>query len=270
MFLFSCASSSPFPEEGISLTPPETDPVWVESDIPGMRILLEMDQNQAVGGAAVALDTEFLGFVVSPPDPTGKGETRSAKTSEFARQTNVLLAINGSPYNPANPFNRSNKAMDIVGIHIYEGETLSLAVPYFDALYILENGEIRLGSQNIIPYGTWMAIGGFHLLLKEGDNLGINDMRHPRTALGLSEDGKIFYLAVFDGRQSERAGLTTEETALWMSWLGCHSALNMDGGGSSTLVINENGTVRILNNPVHRGRPGSERAVANHLGLLIK
>jgi Phosphodiester glycosidase len=270
VLLLSCTSSPPFPEEVLSLLPPEADPVWIKSDTPGMRILFEMDQSQTVGGVALALDTEFLDFVVSSPDPTGKGETRSAKTSEFARQADVLLAINGSPFNPANPFNRSNKAMDIVGIHIIEGETLSQTVPAFDALYVLKNGQIIFGSQSTVPYGTWTALGGFHLLLEEGHNMGIDDMRHPRTVLGLSEDGKTFYLAVFDGRQRERAGLTTEETASWMSWLGCNSALNMDGGGSSTLVINENGTVRILNSPVHRGRPGFERAVANHLGILIR
>lgn len=268
--LFSCTSNPPVPNAGISLLPPNSDPLWIKSDTPGLSFLSEMDQPHFIGGVALALDVALLEFVLTPRDLTGKGETRSAKVSEFARNEAVLIAINGSPYSQVDLLNRSNKAMDIIGIQINEGETISQPVPHFDALYILKDGQIILGSQDSVPYGTWTAIGGFHLLLKEGQNLGSEDIRHPRTALGLSEDGKTFYVAVFDGRQKERAGLTTQETASWMSWLGSNTALNMDGGGSSAIVINEKGTVRILNSPIHRGKPGLERAVANHLGILIK
>jgi hypothetical protein len=62
----------------------------------------------------------------------------------------------------------------------------------------------------------------------------ITDGRYPRAALGLS-DKKLYAVAV-DGRSHEDAGLTLEELAALMAALGCHTAMNLDGGGSTSLV----------------------------------
>ena len=62
----------------------------------------------------------------------------------------------------------------------------------------------------------------------------ITDGRYPRAALGLSED-RLFAVAI-DGRSRSDAGLTLEELAALMAALGCHSAMNLDGGGSTSLV----------------------------------
>ena len=62
----------------------------------------------------------------------------------------------------------------------------------------------------------------------------ITDGRHPRAALGLS-DGRLFAVAC-DGRSRHDAGLTLEELAELLVALGCSSAMNLDGGGSTSLV----------------------------------
>ena len=62
----------------------------------------------------------------------------------------------------------------------------------------------------------------------------ITDGRYPRAALGLA-DGKLFAVAC-DGRGRHDAGLTLEELAALMAALGCSVALNLDGGGSTSLV----------------------------------
>ena len=62
----------------------------------------------------------------------------------------------------------------------------------------------------------------------------ITDGRYPRAALGLA-DGKLFAVAC-DGRSRFDAGLTLEELAALMAALGCSDALNLDGGGSTSLV----------------------------------
>jgi hypothetical protein len=62
----------------------------------------------------------------------------------------------------------------------------------------------------------------------------ITDGRYPRAALGLA-DGKMFAVAC-DGRSRFDSGLTLEELAALMAALGCSSALNLDGGGSTSLV----------------------------------
>jgi exopolysaccharide biosynthesis protein len=88
--------------------------------------------------------------------------------------------------------------------------------------------------------------------------------------VGLSQDGQILYLAVIDGRQpGYSVGTTLYETALWMRWLGCWEALNLDGGGSTTLVIeDELGLPYTVNRPIQEKVPGQQRPSANHLGVF--
>jgi Phosphodiester glycosidase len=62
----------------------------------------------------------------------------------------------------------------------------------------------------------------------------ITDGRHPRAALGLADDR--LYAVACDGRSRHDAGLTLEELAALMAALDCHTALNLDGGGSTSLV----------------------------------
>jgi hypothetical protein len=62
----------------------------------------------------------------------------------------------------------------------------------------------------------------------------ITDGRHPRAALGLAD--RRLYAVACDGRSRHDAGLTLEELAALMAALDCHTALNLDGGGSTSLV----------------------------------
>lgn len=80
------------------------------------------------------------------------------------------------------------------------------------------------------------------------------EQRHPRTAIGIIDKNNIC-IVVVNGRQENSAGLTLHELALFMQQLGCTNALNIGGGGCSTLYINE----KVVNNPSgHEERPVSE------------
>ena len=80
--------------------------------------------------------------------------------------------------------------------------------------------------------------------------------RAPRTALGLTSDGKII-LAVIDGRRSSSIGMTLNELGQFMLKQGAVRAMNFDGGGSSEMVVNGN----VMNNP----SDGSERRIGSAL-----
>ena len=87
--------------------------------------------------------------------------------------------------------------------------------------------------------------------------------RHPRTAIGRRADGKIV-MVVVDGRQPKKSvGMTIEELAGLMSELGCVEALNLDGGGSSTMVIRN----KIVNNP---SDATGERPVSDALMIVAR
>ena len=103
--------------------------------------------------------------------------------------------------------------------------------------------------------GVKVAIGGGPTLVRGGKAMqwnGMIHMRHPRSAVGWNKDH--FFLVEVDGRQSNLSvGMTFPELAAYMVKLGCDEAMNLDGGGSSTLWVMGN----VMNNPSEgRERPG--------------
>lgn len=88
----------------------------------------------------------------------------------------------------------------------------------------------------------------------------------PRTAIGFSADGGTAYLLTVDGRQSDSRGLSIPELADLMADLGADDVMNLDGGGSSTLLARNAGqaAATVKNSP----SDGSERAVPNGVGIL--
>jgi len=118
---------------------------------------------------------------------------------------------------------------------------------------------------------SWMreAVSGHPTLVQAGqrrDNSGDTSLcpRNPRTAVGLSADRRTLYLAVVDGRSPPaRVGMTCNELAAFMQGLGSHWALNLDGGGSSTMWTANGG---VLNRP----SDGTSRTVSNHLAVYAR
>ncbi|MGW8565280.1 phosphodiester glycosidase family protein [Isoptericola sp. NPDC055881] len=135
------------------------------------------------------------------------------------------------------------------------GATVTLAYGLRDDL-----GEIRT------------AIGGDpdDWLLEDGEVTSSTSdfatLRHPRTAVGLSADGATAYLVVVDGRQAQSIGASLPELGRFLAQLGADDAINLDGGGSTTMVARlpgDTGT-SVLNSP----SDGAERLDANGLGLF--
>jgi hypothetical protein len=101
------------------------------------------------------------------------------------------------------------------------------------------------------------VMGGGPMLMRNGKVLPRpveNDPRHPRTMVGVDREGTVWYVIV-DGRQPMSAGTNMLETAQVMERLGCMDAINLDGGGSSTL--------NLLGMVVNRPSGGIERLIAN-------
>jgi hypothetical protein len=109
--------------------------------------------------------------------------------------------------------------------------------------------------------GVMTALGGGPVLLDAGESAQWPppQPRHPRTVLGWNDEH--FFLTVVDGRQESLSiGMTYPELASLMGGLGCTHAINLDGGGSSTLWLDG----YIMNSP----SDGRERRVANSLILV--
>jgi Phosphodiester glycosidase len=112
--------------------------------------------------------------------------------------------------------------------------------------------EVRLTPRP--PFAPEFVVGGGPRLVRAGRPVaagpeagtpGFVEARHPRTAVGVREDGRILLVAV-DGRQPERSvGMTVAELAALLRELGAVEAVNMDGGGSTTMVAGG----RVVNHP---------------------
>ncbi|MEV4493025.1 phosphodiester glycosidase family protein [Micromonospora coxensis] len=110
------------------------------------------------------------------------------------------------------------------------------------------------------------AVGGGNVLVRDGVVQSVADPTlAPRTAVGFSADGRRMILLTVDGRQVDSRGVTQTEMGRMMAELGAHHALNLDGGGSSTLLAREPGAaaVQVENSP----SDGVERAVPNGLAV---
>jgi hypothetical protein len=84
-----------------------------------------------------------------------------------------------------------------------------------------------------------LLVGGSHVLqpsIQAGTGFNVEG-RHPRTAIGADASG-FLYLVVVDGRSGDSVGMTIPELSAYMGSLGATRAINMDGGGSSTFVVN--------------------------------
>jgi hypothetical protein len=92
----------------------------------------------------------------------------------------------------------------------------------------------------------------------EGTQPSFSAVRHPRTGVGFSRDSTRLYLITVDGRQESSSGMSLVEFARLMLKLGVYEGLNLDGGGSTAMVVNG----RLVNHP---SDPAGERTVGNAL-----
>jgi len=115
---------------------------------------------------------------------------------------------------------------------------------------ITGNGHL---IKNGVPYPT---LGDYD---QSGNSF--NEIRHPRTFVGMNDDTTKIYLCTVDGRQSSSLGMNFTEMANFLITLGVKDAFNLDGGGSTTMVVRG----AVVNSP---SDPGGERSVANTLQVI--
>ncbi|HSE08037.1 MAG TPA: phosphodiester glycosidase family protein, partial [Nocardioidaceae bacterium] len=146
-------------------------------------------------------------------------------------------------------------------------------------LHLVGTGEgarrlarLKKGTRVRVEYGlnraaTRVAVGGNVVLLRGGEVLAPGDAEmHPRTAIGIDTDLNRVIIVAVDGRRSHSRGLTMKETGFLLKQLGAEEGLNLDGGGSSTMMARESGeAIAVVNTP----SDGRLRRVPNGLGFAF-
>ena len=138
-----------------------------------------------------------------------------------------------------------------------------ILVLYADgSMKVLDSDDVTV--QELLDQGVWQAWSFGPGLLSDGEvTVGENTEvsramnSNPRTAIGQIDDNHYVFV-VSDGRTDESKGLSLYELAEFMESLGCRTAYNLDGGGSSTMYFNGS----VINNPTTNGRI-RERAVSD-------
>ncbi len=230
----------------------------------------------------LVIDTKVKGmqFIVTPPQENVEGGAIEAQTtSQFLEKFDLQIAVNGDGFFPwwsHSPVDYYPHVGDPVTPN---GVAASYGKVYADGLqdirpeptiYISRRGDI---SFNRAPNKIFDALSGDRMLILSGDVISdLNEkVLQPRTALGINQNGRWLYLIVVDGRQPFYSmGATYKELAELLKSFGAFNAMSLDGGGSSTMVIQgANGQPVILNSPIDNYIPGRERPVANHFGIYL-
>jgi hypothetical protein len=225
----------------------------------------------------IDLTAPGLEFLVTPGDRSAEQPLQARTTSAFLQKYDLQVAVNGDGFTPW----RSNSLLDFyphtgdpvtpLGFAASQGVDYAKGVENEVTLYISKDNEV---SFNELRGEVYNAISGDRIVLARGDiptNLPQNDSPQPRTAVGIDQAGETMLILVADGRQPFYSqGVTLRELAEILQGYGMHTVLNLDGGGSSTLVVEGFlGSANVLNSPADRSIPGLQRPVGNHLGIWV-
>jgi len=229
----------------------------------------------------IDLTAPGLSFLVSPGEPTDGHEVRARYTSEFLGKYDLQLAINGDFFYPwwsnsiFDYYPRWHDPTDINGLAASRGTIYSPAADNRPTLYLSISNTVSFGAPDGDIYN---AISGQPMIVEHGQVTNklmpgeYSDGLHPRTAIALDQTKRTLLLFIIDGRQPHYSeGVKLEELALIGLEYGADMMINLDGGGSSTLVMeDQSGLPHVLNSPIDARLPGRERPVGNHLGVYAQ
>lgn len=274
LFLVSCGKGS-----ATSLTSPDQPEATKEELFNGItyqRVIKNDPHPMVIHIVTIDLKADGIKPLVTPPDNAGSDKPLNARTTtEFLEDFNVQLAINGDAFQAGAvldlfSYPASGDGVDPIGFAASNGTTYSQDTDEENTLYIYKSNKASINHE---IGKIFQAVSGSKLLVWNGEAVvNKDDGKNPRTAVGTNRAGNKLIIIIVDGRQP---GYSEGATLLEMSGLmlvyKMHNAINLDGGGSSTLVIEgPDGKPLVLNSPIHSGIPGNERPVANHLGFKAK
>ncbi|MEI6823363.1 MAG: phosphodiester glycosidase family protein [Bacteroidota bacterium] len=205
----------------------------------------------------------------------GHSEPELIKTSTIGERYNALIAINGSFFDEDKGGSVSYFEINDSVISYTKPTSMKWAKP--DSL---TNGAIVLNKDNKLEIEpaksdtfykeskleTAVMVTGPLLIYNSRaqilPNMSFTALRHPRTCLCDTKHSVIFI--AIDGRSVNAEGMSLFEVQKFLLSLGCVDAINLDGGGSTTIWTKEKGVVNLPSDKT------GERSVANALIILKK
>lgn len=238
-----------------STTVPETGPT--------VELTEHRTNDTTVYVAAVTLTDPAQLRTVLAQGAYGRNVTEA--TSSMAARTGAAVAINGDFYGSRER-----------GYVVRNGELLRDTSAGGEDLVIWADGSFSIidedditaaelvagGAEQVFCFGPALVVDG-GIAVERGEEVGKAMASNPRTAIGIDADGR-YYLVVSDGRTRQSTGLSLRELAEFMQSLGCTIAYNLDGGGSSTMVVDG----AVVNTPTTNGKSIKERSVSDCVCII--
>ena len=216
-------------------------------------------------GSVIRVDLDQPNVEIRPVSAVG-----CQTTSQIAQSAGAVAAVNGGYF--------GGGQCGSVSLLKINGRLESSNARSRSAFGLTQNQDPLM---DWIPAGqdwpeAYQAIGGLSRLASGGQvdvewerdqaDYGFTYYRNPRTGVGFNNEGEVI-LATLDGRTSAGAGVSLFDFGQWFVWLGVDEALNLDGGGSTTLWVQSEG---VVNYPSDNGIAdhAGERGVANVLAVF--
>jgi Phosphodiester glycosidase len=233
---------------------------------------------------SIDLKKPGIGIFVTPGMPTADlTETNARTTSEFLKEFKLQLAVNANFFYtcieeaPWDYYPRSGDRVNNVGHAISQSKPYSPPDPKFPALCFDANNRAQIIENGSCPGGTVYGVAGDNVLVKNGKAVVPSqkdiqqDKAYPRVVAAIDKKGEKLWLIVADGKQRLYSeGLKLSEITEISMQLGADTALNLDGGGSTTLAVASPSGAQLLNAPIQNKIPMKERPISNHLGFYAR
>lgn len=233
-----------------------------QSVAPGVDYQEYREENYDIHVTRISLTNDQVRMVVS------READKGTKVSDYAKKVHAVAAINGDYFDDHfNPV----------------GLTVGPCGPWTNTKDLKRETVLEISGEHAVirkranlpdstPDTVDAAISGWPILVNECKALGSKELPgsdaftrspHPRTAVGLSGDGRTIYFVVADGRRTGVPGLTLAQLGAFMAdRLNVCSAMNVDGGGSAAMFVSDH----IVNRP----SDGVERGVGDHLAVVLR
>lgn len=284
LLLAACAGTTAFAGDG---TPAQAPAYTVERlELPGpvAGVAVKVNLRDARVRVQVALADE------RDPDGAGPAVGQLDTPSAVARKRDFDVTLNASYFAVSDTRSVEGTRVKYFtgnggwpsGWHFSDGRLVSTpgnTGRFGQALVVHKDGAISIDAElKALPADTRYAVSGNRIVLQNGmptppEN---DEPREPRSAVGLSADGNTLILLAIDGRQPGYSrGVNMRELAQIFLDLGARSALNLDGGGSTSLVLKTPGsdTYAIANRPSDLApmaiRLSVERPVVDVIGIRV-
>jgi hypothetical protein len=282
------APSGPGPTDAGHVVPPNQDdrfgppPPFAEGEqtvldpFVGVRILSrQTDVPRPLHYHVVLIDpgAEGVSFAVTPPNGDAPRDTTRQTTREFLADTGASLAINAHFFSPWPP---EDDYATLLGLAVSDGDAYSPFEPGWEVALAFDGegtaaivrwmAEDTTGWATDPPMDVAHAVGTNEQIVTAGMNTASSEALHPRTAVGVSFAGHVLFMIV-DGRQEGISeGMGTPEVADVLISLDAADAINLDGGGSTTLAMADPEPT-LVNVPVGYIVPGTERHNGSNLAV---